>query len=173
MVGGLALAVAGALYAFGMMHTPDYAVGLLGRPANSANMLKAELGTAMLGLSVYQLVLALWTYGRLPGAGPGPVIVHSAHRVGGILLFLLSLPIAYHCIVAYGVQLTSVRIALHSLAGCFFFGAFAAKVIIVRSKHLPGWALPLAGGTLITLVAILWYTAALYQLNGFTTPGLP
>jgi hypothetical protein len=88
-------------------------------------------------------------------------------------LFLLSLPIAYHCIVAYGVQLTSVRIALHSLAGCFFFGAFAAKVIIVRSKHLPGWALPLAGGTLITLVAILWYTAALYQLNGFTTPGLP
>jgi hypothetical protein len=164
--------VAAALYVFGRLHTPNYAVSLFGRIGISANLLKAELGTAMLGLAVYQLVLALWMYGRLPGVSPGPASVHFAHRAGGILVFLLSLPIAYHCITAYGVQLTTDRVTLHSLAGCFFYGAFVAKVVIVRSRQLPGLALPLAGGTLITLIAILWYTAALWQLNGFSAPGL-
>ncbi|WP_433418523.1 DUF6529 family protein [Microtetraspora malaysiensis] len=56
------------------------------------------------------------------------------------------------------------RVALHSLAGCFFYGAFAAKVLIVRRRRLPGWALPLAGGTLVILIAILWSSAALWQL---------
>lgn len=31
--------------------------------------------------------------------------------------------------VAYGVQLTSARVAIRSVAGCFFYGAFAAKVL--------------------------------------------
>jgi hypothetical protein len=171
-IGALALAVAAALYVFGRMHTPDYAVSLFGRRGVSANMLKAQLATAMLALAVYQLVLALWIYGRLPGAGPGTRSVHNAHRAGGVLVFLLSLPVAYHCITAYGVQPTTARVALHSLAGCFFYGAFAAKVVIVRSRHLPGLALPLAGGALITLIAALWYTAALWQLDGFRSPGL-
>jgi hypothetical protein len=171
-VGVLALAVAAALYVFGRIHTPNYAVSLFGWSGISANLLKAELATAMLGLAVYQLVLALWMYGRLPGVGPGPTSVHFAHRAGGILVFLLSLPIAYHCITAYGVQLTTARVTLHSLAGCFFYGAFVAKVVIVRSRQLPGLALPLAGGALITLIAVLWYTAALWQLNGFSAPGL-
>jgi Family of unknown function (DUF6529) len=171
-VGVLAFAVAAALYVFGRVHTPNYAVSLFGLSGIRANLLKAELGTAMLGLSIYQLVLALWMYGRLPGVGPGPARVHFAHRAGGILVFLLSLPIAYHCITAYGVQLTTARVTLHSLAGCFFYGAFVAKMVIVRSRYLPGLALPLAGGTLITLIAVLWYTAALWQLNGFSAPGL-
>ena len=71
-----------------MVHTPDYAVSLFGLRGISANMVKAELGTAMLGLAVYQLVLALWIYGRLPGVGPGAHFVHTAHRAGGILVFL-------------------------------------------------------------------------------------
>lgn len=172
LAAGLALAIATALYAFGSVHTPNYATALFGRRGNPANMLKAELGTAMLGLAAYQLLLALWIYGRLPAAGPGPGPVHVAHRAGGSVLFLLSLPIAYHCINAYGVQLASVRVALHSVVGCFFYGAFAAKVLIVRSSHLPGWTLPLAGGTLVTSVAILWYSAALWQLDGLHAPGL-
>lgn len=169
---GLALAIAAALFAFGRVHTPSYATALFGRRGNSANMLKAILGTAMLGLAASQVVLALWIYGHLPGAGQGPGAVHLGHRTGGRVLFLLSLPIAYHCIYAYGVQLASVRVALHSVLGCFFYGAFAAKVLIVRSSHLPGWALPLAGGTLAASVAVLWYSAALWQIDGFRAPGL-
>ncbi|MFJ2030644.1 DUF6529 family protein [Streptosporangium sp. NPDC087985] len=160
----LALAVTVALYAFGRIHAPDYASSLFGLRGNDANLLKAQVGTALLGLALYQLILALWMYRRLPGAGAAPRPVPLAHRIGGAVLFALSLPIAYHCITAYGVQTHSTRVALHSLAGCFFYGAFAAKVLLVRSRRLPAWALPLAGGTLFTLIAILWSSAALWQL---------
>ncbi|GII32370.1 DUF6529 family protein [Planotetraspora mira] len=161
---GLTVAVTVALYAFGRIHTPDFAGSLFGRRGDDANLLKAQVGTALLGLAVYQLISALWIYQRLPGAGAAPRPVHLAHRIGGAVLFVLSLPIAYHCITAYGVQTDSARVALHSLSGCFFYGAFAAKMLIVRSRRLPGWALPLAGGTLVTLIAILWSSAALWQL---------
>jgi hypothetical protein len=29
---------------------------------------------------------------------------------------------------------------LHSLAGRFFYGAFAAKVLLIRGRYLPAWA---------------------------------
>ncbi|MCO6008256.1 DUF6529 family protein [Actinoallomurus purpureus] len=161
---GLALVVAGALYAFGRIHTPNYDSSLFGRRGNDANILKAELGTALLCLALFQLILALWMYRRLPGAGAAPRQVPLTHRIGGAVLFVLSLPIAYHCITAYGVQTYSARVALHSIAGGFFYGAFAAKVLLVRSRRLPGWALPLAGGTLFSLIVILWLSGALWQL---------
>ena len=55
-----------------------------------------------------------------------------------------------------------------SIAGCFFYGAFAAKVAVVRSRHFPGWTLPLVGGILVTLIAALWYTSALWYYNDFS-----
>jgi hypothetical protein len=63
------------------------------------------------------------------------------------------------------------RTVVHSIAGCFFYGAFAAKVIVVRSRRLPGWALPVAGGTMVTLVVVLWYSAALWDFDNFDSPG--
>jgi hypothetical protein len=71
---------------------------------------------------------------------------------------------------AYGVQLTSPRVAVHSLAGYFFYGAFTAKVLLVHTQRLPGWALPTAGGTLALIVAVLWYTSALWYYNGHQLP---
>ena len=85
-------------------------------------------------------------------------------------MFALSLPIAVHCLIAYGVQLSSVRVAVHSLAGCFFYGAFVAKVLLVQTRRLPGWVLPAAGGTLAVVVAVLWYTSALWYYNGYQLP---
>ena len=85
-------------------------------------------------------------------------------------LFLLSLPVAVHCMSAYGVQLASLRMAVHSVAGCFFYGAFAAKVLIVRSRRLPGWTLPLAGGLLVTLIVVMWYSSALWYFDGSRLP---
>jgi uncharacterized protein DUF6529 len=73
---------------------------------------------------------------------------------------------------AYGVQKFDARITAHSLAGCFFYGAFGAKLTIVHSKRLPGWMLPLAGGTLVILVALLWYTSALWYFNDYQLPKL-
>ncbi len=85
-------------------------------------------------------------YRKLPLAGAPPRPVPLAHRLIGAGVFALTVPVAVHCLIAYGVQLTSPRVAIHSIAGCFFYGAFAAKVLAVHSRRLPGWALPVAGG---------------------------
>ncbi|MFD0327561.1 DUF6529 family protein [Streptacidiphilus monticola] len=86
------------------------------------------------------------------------------------MLFAATVPVAVHCVMAYGVQLGSARVAVHSVAGCFFYGAFVAKVVLVRSRRLPGWALPLAGGLLLTSVAVLWYSAALWYFDNYQLP---
>ena len=164
--GALALGVSAALFAYGRAHPPDYAMGLLGRHGVAVNGLKSQLATVVLALALVQLTLALWMYHRLPGAGAAPRPVPALHRAGGLTLFLVSLPVAVHCLLAYGVQLTGMRVAAHSLAGCCFYGAFAAKVLIVRSRRLPGWALPLAGGLLVTLVVVLWSSSAAWYLAG-------
>jgi hypothetical protein len=96
--------------------------------------------------------------------------VPLAHRVLGFALFALTLPIAVHCLIAYGVQLTSARVAVHSLAGCFFYGAFAAKVLLVQTRRLPHYVLPAVGGILAIVVGVLWYTSALWYDNSFQLP---
>jgi hypothetical protein len=48
------------------------------------------------------------------------------------------------------------------LLGCAFYGAFAAKVTIVRLHRFPGWVLPTAGGLLFVLLIGVWYTSALW-----------
>lgn len=51
------------------------------------------------------------------------------------------------------------------------YGAIVAKLVAVRSR-LPGWALPVAGGTLVALVAVLWYTSALWYFNDYSLPSV-
>jgi hypothetical protein len=168
---GLAGAVlAVVLYIIGRVHTPDYTTGLFGQTGLSAIMLKSALATAALGLAVVQVLLALWIYRKLPFAGRAPKPVRMTHRVVGSVLVALTIPIAIHCFLAYGVVLTDARHVIHSIAGCVFYGAFLAKVLLVQSRKLPGWALPVAGGLLALLVALLWYTSALWYYNGFNVP---
>jgi len=168
----LPLAVAASIYGFGRTYTPNYNNALFGAHGTDTLVLKARMGTALLGLAVIQVLLGLWMYRRLPGAGVAPRQVRTSHRIIGLGAFLLSLPIAFHCLTTYGFQVTNTRVALHSIAGCVFYGAFVAKVLVVRARRLPGWALPVAGGTLVCAIALLWYTAALWVLNGYTVPGL-
>jgi hypothetical protein len=103
---------------------------------------------------------------------PPPRAVRPAHRVLGFGLFALTTPIALHCLITYGVQLTSVRVAVHSLAGCFLYGAFVAKVLLVRTRRLPRRVLPIAGGLLGVTVEVLWYGSALWYYNGYQLPQL-
>ena len=163
-------AVGIAVYAIARNVTPDYTAGLFGQHFADAVRLKAQLGTAMLALALIQLTLALWMYGRLPAASRAPHRITTLHRVVGVVLFLLSIPVAIHCINAYGIELTPARAAVHSIAGCFFYGAFAAKVLVVRTKRLPGWMLPLLGGVLVVAVAVSWYASALWYFDGYALP---
>jgi uncharacterized protein DUF6529 len=159
------------LYVFGTQHTPDYYTSLFGRTAADTVPLKSWLGTGLLALAGVQLALALWLYGRLPLVREASGGVATGHRLVGLAALVLTLPLAYHCAFAYGVQTgVDTRVAVHSLAGCFLYGAFAAKVTIVRAKRLPGWTLPVAGGLLVTLVVVLWYTSALWYFDGYSLP---
>jgi hypothetical protein len=165
------LAIAAALYAFGREHAPDYSgTGLFGRTAVDTLSLKSWLATAVLVVAAVQVILAVWMYGRFVATAPPGV--RTVHRLVGAGLLVLTLPIAYHCMFAYGAQTSDTRIAVHSVAGCFFYGAFASKITVVRSRGLPGWTLPLAGGTLALLVALLWYTSALWYFRNFSLPVL-
>jgi hypothetical protein len=168
-IGLLALGVAAALYMAGRLHQPDYTFSMFGADPFPPKSLLATIALALAGV---QVLLALWMYRKRPLAPGPPRPVSVAHRVTGFTLFAVTVPVAVHCLIAYGVQLTSARVAIHSIAGCFFYGAFAAKVVLVHSRRLPGWALPVAGGTLAIVIGVLWYTSALWYYNGYQLPHL-
>lgn len=166
------IAVGVGIYLAGRDITPDYATGLYGEHGSAATTLKARLGSALLCLALIQLGLAVLMYGRLPGVRPAPRPVRLTHRALGFAAFLFSLPIAYHCLATYGVETSGPRVVIHSVAGCAFYGAFVAKVLVVRSRRLPGFVLPVTGALLVVGIALLWYTAALWVLDGYCVPGL-
>ena len=60
----------------------------------------------------------------------------------------------------------------HSLLGCAVYGAFAAKVVIVRSERLPGMALPIAGGLMFAALVAVWYTSGLWFISEEGMPPL-
>lgn len=132
--------------------------------------MKAWLATAALFFVVVQVTSALRLYGKI-GSGPAPSWLGEVHRLSGTLAFLLTLPVAYHCLWSIGFNADAGfnRVFIHSVAGCLFYGAFAAKVVIVRRKGLPGWALPMAGGLVFTGLVGAWLTSAFWF---FDTRGL-
>jgi uncharacterized protein DUF6529 len=130
--------------------------------------LKVWLATAAVALATFQGLTGLRMYGKL-GSRTGPRWIRTAHRLSGTGAFILTIPVAYHCLWALGFQYHSgTRVLVHGLLGCFFFGALAAKVLVVRSRRMPVWALPVIGGTVFTVLVLVWATSALWF---FTTQG--
>jgi hypothetical protein len=164
---GAGIAVALGVYA--KAHTaagrPIFTLGFSGML-----QFKTWLGTAVLALVLVQLLTASWMWGRLPGAGTAPAWVAPMHRWSGSVAFVVSLPVAFHCLWALGFGSTSARVIVHSIAGCAFYGAYASKMLGLRLRGLPGWTLPVLGGTVLTAFVITWLTAALWF---FTRTGLP
>ena len=122
--------------------------------------MKAWLATAVALLACAQLFTAAWIFRRLPFAKPS--WVNPVHRWTGRTAFVLSLPVAYHCIFRLGFQGEEGRVVLHSLAGSTFYGAYVAKVLIIKLKRFPVWVIPTAGGLLFTALITIWYTSALW-----------
>jgi Family of unknown function (DUF6529) len=120
--------------------------------------MKVWLATAAAALAVFQLFTAAWIFHRLPW--DKPAWVNLVHRWSGRLAFVAILPVAYHCIFKLGYQDATDRVMWHSLLGCAFFGAYAAKVLIVRLKRFPGPTLPIAGGLLFAVLIGAWWTSA-------------
>ena len=128
--------------------------------------LKAGFATAAVVLGLCQLFTAAWIFRKLPWRRPD--WIPGLHRWTGRLAFACTLPVAYHCIFKLGFQHTTSRVLAHSLLGCAVYGAFAAKVLIVRLNRFPVWVLPTAGGLLFAVLVGVWYTSAvwLFRLVG-------
>jgi len=161
--------VAVALGVYGTQHTP----GKLGYHLGFSTMfaMKVWLAVAVGVLAVLQLLSALWMWRKLPLVGAPPRWIGAAHRTTGTLAFLVSLPVAYQCLYALGFQHYSTRVLLHSLAGCLFYGAFVTKLLALRTTRLPGWALPVVGGTLFTALVSVVLLSAGYTLATSGSPG--
>jgi hypothetical protein len=168
LVGALLLGagVSVALGVYGRVHVPTYGT-LPSFGFSGTATFKAWLGSVVLVLAAAQLVSALWLYGRLPGVRGAPRWLGTVHRVTGFAAFVLSLPVAAYCLYQFGFAPSplSPRTLVHSVAGCAFYGAFAAKVVVVQSRRLPAWALPVVGALLLTAVVVAWLTSALWLFS--------
>jgi Family of unknown function (DUF6529) len=164
---GAAIAVSLGVYA--RAHDPA------GRPIFTLGFsgmlqLKAWLTTVVYALVVVQLATALWMWGHLRVRGRVPTWASPVHRWSGTLAFVVSLPVAFHCMWALGFGTGSNRVVVHCVVGCALYGAYAAKMLALRMNGMPSWTLPVLGGTVLSCVVLLWFTAALWF---FTRSGLP
>ncbi len=166
--GAMGAAVAIALGLYGRAHDPASDLSITLGFADTITM-KVWLTSAAVLFGLAQVLTALWMYGRLP-LESRPSWLANAHRISGRLAFLISLPVAYHCLYQLAFQTTTARVLAHSLLGCLFYGAFATKVTLI---HMPGRAgvwLPVIGGTVFTLLVATWVTSGLWYI---TTSGVP
>jgi hypothetical protein len=168
IIGLVGAGVALTLGIYAKAHTPSSDLTITLGFANTITM-KVWLTTIALGFAVVQLFSALWMYGRLP-FGTAPSWLGTVHRISGRLAFLLTLPVAYHCLYQLGFQHSSARVLFHSTLGCLFYGAFAAKVLVVRSRGLPSSVLPLVGGLLFVLLVYIWLLSGLWYIDQFGFP---
>jgi|tagenome__1003787_1003787.scaffolds.fasta_scaffold20914125_2 hypothetical protein len=126
---------------------------------------KAWLATGAFVLVIVQLLSALAMWGRLPGVQGGGATSAKLHRWSGRLALLLSLPVAAHCLYALGFQTADTRVLLHSLLGCFFYGIFITKMIVLAKDDQKPWVIPVLGGLVFTGLTGLWLTSALWLFS--------
>ena len=155
---GIGTAVSIGLGLYGRLHDPTGTAINLGGFA-SGLAAKAFLTTVAMILAVVQTVTAMGLFGRIPlnRSWVGPV-----HRWSGRLAVAVTVPVAVHCLYALGFQTFDARVLSHSLFGCFFYGAFVCKMLILTRDDSPKWALPLLGGLVLTGLTALWMTASLW-----------
>ncbi|MBV8397016.1 MAG: hypothetical protein JO064_12265 [Actinobacteria bacterium] len=118
--------------------------------------------------ALVQLTAAARIFGKLKPLIPWSIAgapMNVIHRWSGRLAFVCTLPVAFHCVFILGFQTANARVLAHSIVGSFFYGVFAVKVFAVRERELPGWVLPVVGGTVFAVLATLWLTSAFWYFT--------
>ena len=162
----LGVGVAVALGVYGSLHEgAAYGISIAG--FSSGAVAKSWLASGAFVLAIVQVVTGAGMWGWF-GLGDRAWVA-PLHRWSGRLAILATLPVVTHCLYAFGFEHDNARVLAHSLLGCLFFGAFATKMLALRLRSVPGWALPLLGGLLFSALAGLWLTSALWF---FTTTGV-
>lgn len=160
-------ATAIALGVYGSLHTPaGVAISVAG--FSSPGAVKSWLATIVVLLAASQDVSALAMYGLLPRIRPGQW-AGRWHVWSGRAAVLISIPVAVHCLYAFGFADYDRRVLVHSLLGCLVYGIFVTKMLLLTRKGLPGWVVPVAGGLLFTGFVGLWFTSAVwfFRVKGF------
>jgi hypothetical protein len=162
--------IVGCVFAAGLgvysrLHEPTgLAVNIAG--FSSTQSVKVWLTTLAATLGLVQLFSAMAMYGRITrlrgAAWPGPV-----HRWSGRLAFFASIPVAMHCLYALGFGDYNARVLVHSVLGCFFYGVFATKMLLLSDERVPSWAVPVIGGLTFTALAGLFVSSALWFFTTF------
>ncbi|MET0789585.1 MAG: DUF6529 family protein [Cellulomonas sp.] len=160
-LGAVGLAVAAALAAYAKVHPGDGAA-LTTLGFSGMLQMKAWLTTAAAALVVVQVLSALAMWGRLPGVTEPPGWVTLLHRWTGVAAFLLTMPVVFHCVWSLGFEDDSARVMVHSVAGCVFYGVFAAKMLALRLRGLPSAVVPVLGGLLAGVLVVLWFSSAFW-----------
>ncbi len=156
-------AAAVGLGVYGRVHGPTgQAINIAGFASGIAA--KSALTTVAFVFAMVQIVTGLGLVGRITLNGSW---VAPLHRWSGRIAVAVTVPVAVHCLYALGFQTFDARVAIHSFLGCFFFGAFICKMLILTRDDSPKWALPVLGGVVFSALTGLWMTAALwYFVNG-------
>ncbi|MEL6890303.1 MAG: DUF6529 family protein [Actinomycetota bacterium] len=155
---------------YGRLHDPtNDTITTFGFPTLIS--MKAWLATGAAVLVLAQVATAMWMWGRLPRVSrPAPAWAVHGHRWLGTVAFLLTLPVAYHCLWSFGFQDSSARVIAHGLLGCAFYGVFTTKMLLLRSERIPAQTLPVVGGLLAVILVAIWWTSSWWY---FTTIGFP
>jgi hypothetical protein len=164
LLGGCAVAILLGVYAK-VHHPTGFALDIAG--FSSPLYAKAWLATAALVFAAVQFATAYRM--RRPAAAAW---LSTAHRWSGRIAILLTVPVIIHCIYALGFQTYSLRVLVHSVLGCLFYGAFVAKMLslgLVNRETMPRWLMPALGGVVLLSLIGVWATSALWL---FTTKGL-
>src|SRR5215469_14798899 len=119
--------VALTLGIYGRLHSPTgVAVDVIG--FSNGGTVKSVLATGAVVFAVVQVFTSLVMYGKIKWAG-APSWISALHRWSGRIAFILTVPVVVHCVYALGFQTFSVRVLVHSIAGCLFFGVFTVKML--------------------------------------------
>ena len=170
-------AVSVALGVYGGVHDPTYEAPYK-LFFTSTLSFKVWFATIVVACACVQIFTALRMYGKVHVPKEMPSWWGDLHRLSGTLAFGFSLPVAYHCLWSLGFAATgsdgadSKRIVVHSIFGCFFYGIFAMKVLSVRARGLPGWTLPVVGGTAFVVLVVIWTTSSVWYWKEIGFPGL-
>ena len=127
---------------------------------------KAWFASVAATFGVVQVLTGARIFGKLMRFIPVlPPRVNRIHRWSGRLAILFTLPVAFHCIFILGFQTDGARVLAHSLLGTFVYGVVAVKLFFVHDPDHPRWTLPLVGGTLFTVLALLWTSSSLWYFT--------
>jgi len=161
---------------FGRLHDPTLS-GTTTLGYSTVLAMKTVIATGIGVLAIFQVVTALWIFGKL-GIRVPPWL-GTAHRTTGATALLLTLFVAYHCLWSLGLEVgslpdgvkVSTRTFVHGVLGCAVLGAIVVKIVAVRSRRAPGWFLPVAGGLLFSLLVLAVLTSAVWYIGAEGWPG--